>query len=136
MLHQEIYTLSKAVSESETRAEGEHLLVRYASKENVSAWDKLNDSLIDWGLHCEENDEGDGLEWPSRPLLASAYSLACAMRDAEVPAPSSIVPDGEGGVAFEWRAGSYFTKIELGKDGSSEFLAFDNGKLVSRGRLP
>lgn len=136
MLQQDIYTLSKAVPEPQTRVESECLLVSYAPEEDVSAWNELSDSLIGWALHCEEDDEGDGLKWPSRALLAKAYSVACAMRDAKVPVPSNVVPNGEGGVAFEWQVGPYFTKIELAKDGSSEFLAFDHGKLVFRGQLP
>jgi hypothetical protein len=135
MPDQGICTLSGSVTEPETHAQGEHLLVRYASKENATAWDKLTDSLIAWGLRSAEDDD-DGLEWPSRSLLASAYRLACKMRNTNVPAPSNTVPNGEGGIAFEWRAGPFFTKIEVGKDGSLEFLSFNHGKLVCRGPLP
>jgi hypothetical protein len=103
--------------------------------ENATAWNQLTDSLVGWGLRYAEDDD-DELEWPSRSLLASAYSLARRMRDQDVPAPSNIVPNGEGGVAFEWRAGRLFTEIEVAKDGSSEFLAFDHGKLVLRHPLP
>ena len=123
-------TLSKTVTEPETHAEDEHLLVRYASKENAPTWDELTDPLIEWPLRCDEDN--DGLGWPSRSVLASAYSLACKMRNLGEPVPSNIVPNGDGGVVFEWRGGPTYIKVEIDKDGSGECLGFTHGTLVFR----
>jgi hypothetical protein len=129
-----VCTLSGPVTEPETRAEGEHLLVRYAPEENTTAWSQWTDSLIGWGVRYAEDD--DDVVWPNRALLATAYKLACRMRDEDVPAPWNVVPDGEGGIAFEWRAGRHFAKLVVATDGSLEFLAFSQGKLVLRNPLP
>jgi hypothetical protein len=125
-------TLSRTVANFETHAEDEHLLVQYGIRENAAAWDRLTDLVIEWPLRCPENVDEDGIEWPSRSVLTLAYQLACNMRNSGVQVPSNIVPNGEGGVVFEWRAGPYYVKIEVDKDSSSEYLAFNSGTLVSR----
>jgi hypothetical protein len=132
-----IYILSGSVIEVETHAEGELLLVRYASADDKDAWNKLTDeTILEWGCswtggsHAGVND-GD-LQWPARDVLSEAYNLACRMRDSAVPVPSNIVPNGEGGIVFEWRRGPFFRVVEMGSDRSLEVRQFERSKLVLR----
>ncbi|MGA2616646.1 MAG: hypothetical protein ABSF26_03490 [Thermoguttaceae bacterium] len=133
-----VYTLSGSVAEVETRAEEELLLVRYASANNRDAWNELTDETIidrfaQLALHPPVGE--DDFEWPARDVWSEAYRLACKMRDEGVPVPSNIVPNGEGGIVFEWRHGPFFDAVEFGKDRSLEFRRFKSAKLVLRDRL-
>ena len=137
MLDQGVETLSAQVVEFQTRAEDENLLIRDLPAENKLAWNKLTDeTIIDrFASFCHAGAEDDGLEWPARDVWSDAYKLACRMRDAGVPVPFNIVPNGEGGVAFEWRKGTNLMEVEMGSDRSLEFRHFRNAKLVFRDRL-
>jgi hypothetical protein len=99
-------------------------------------WDKMmDDKLLSWfGPHVDERDE-DGLEWPSRASLASAYNLAKALRGSGAPAPSGVVPNGEGGVAFEWRQGKLFASLEVKKNAPPEIMVFEGSRLLHREAL-
>jgi hypothetical protein len=124
-------TLSGVLGNFDTHAEEAHLLVRYAASENADLWSVLADRLIEWSAFAGHVDD-DGIEWPGKGVLALAGRVAYAFRDKDMPAPSNIVPSGDGGVVIEWKIGAAYLKIEIGKDGSLEKLAFDHGKLVSR----
>ena len=125
-------TLSGPVVEPGTHAEGEHLLVRYASRENRDGWNNVTDeTIIEWGCRYA-GVKDDDLEWPTRDVLAAAYELARKLQEANVPVPSNIVPNGEGGIVFEWRHGPILRVIEGDKDGSFEFLEFRQSRLVIR----
>jgi hypothetical protein len=129
-------TLLGAVQDIGTYAEDEHLLIRYVRSDCVDAWNRVLDKLIGWWQsHCYREVD-DGIEWPNRAVLSLAGQLLVRLRDAQKPAPTNTVPSGDGGVVFEWRAGPYYQKLEINKDGKVESFRFNRGKLDFRQQLP
>ena len=58
------------------------------------------------------------------------------LRDAGCAAPFCVVPDGEGGIAFERRSGDFFHSLEILADGWIELSTFKNCRLQSKLRIP
>ena len=58
------------------------------------------------------------------------------LRDAGWAAPLRVVPDGDGGIAFEHRAGECFESLELTADGQVELIRFLKSKVMQRQQLP
>ena len=99
------------------------------------AWDSIvNNQLIEWGRnpHVLEHDD---VSPPSGQTISLACQVAVTMRDDGEPAPTRVVPNGNGGIVFERNVGPAFLTIEIDEDGSVEYAAFVNSKLVSRQRL-
>jgi len=69
---------------------------------------------------------------PTREIIYKAYHLALAMRDNRSPGPLRVVPDGEGGVVFEWQEGSVFETIGIEANGRMEFMSFEGSYLSTR----
>ncbi|MBI4716805.1 MAG: hypothetical protein HY763_03295 [Planctomycetes bacterium] len=102
------------------------------------AWQHaIDDYLIEWGRHPEQlADEALDLVAPTPIAIRIASDLAMRARDNAWPPPLRVVPDGEGGIAFELRAGAVFQSLEVSGDGVLELLTFRDSKLVSRDPLP
>lgn len=100
--------------------------------EEREAWENLIDNtLIDWGRDPEVLED-DGVTPPSVETIKHAYEIAAALRRVNFPAPTRIVPTGDGGIAFEVDAGSDFVSVEIGDNGTVEYLRFSGSKLVER----
>lgn len=72
-------------------------------------------------------------------LVEAASDYALQLRASGEQAPDFVVPDGDGGLAFEWRAGTATRSLAMERDGSVVLLSFQDGKLEreqDRGRLP
>lgn len=92
-----------------------------------------------WNLEISEISSftsiGDvEFEAPTEMLCLTAVTLAVQLRDAGY-APARIVPDGDGGVSFEWHIGTKCVLVNLLRSNEIETLMFENCKLVSRGYL-
>jgi hypothetical protein len=95
-------------------------------------WDEIIDQrLIEWGRDPSQLND-DGVVPPARDVVRRACQLAAAMRDSGLPAPSRVVPSGEGGIVFERQVGPTFTAIEVQHDGTIEVRAFHKSKMVTR----
>src|SRR5258708_172113 len=79
----------------------------------------IDESLARW-LADPSCLEDEGIVPPSVETIHHACKIALALRDEGLLAPKRIVPNGEGGIVFERRAGSLFEAIELDADGSLE----------------
>lgn len=98
-------------------------------------WDRiLNESLIEWGGDPSRLRDSD-IEPPSRELITLVSRYALKLRDAGLPPPTRVVPNGDGGIALEKFVNSSFQSIEFEKDGTVELLTFKDGKLESRHQL-
>jgi len=82
----------------------------------------------------------DGEFTPPEPWLVEAASdQSLQLRAAGLQAPDFVVPDGDGGLAFEWRAGATTRSLAVEHDGSMTLLSFQDGMLEREqdlGRLP
>ena len=117
---------------SATSAADDEMFASSESEQNRTAWLEIIDhKLIDWGLKYGEVDE-DGIIWPSRQSVSSACELANGMADNGKPTPTKVVPNGDGGIVFERKEGSFFETIEIFEDGSKEYCQFVNSNLRRR----
>ena len=73
---------------------------------------------------------------PGQPAttIQLACRLAMRLRDESQPVPLRVVPNGDGGIAFEYRVRSVFGTIEIEDAGPAEATVFVDGKL--RFRIP
>jgi hypothetical protein len=95
-------------------------------------WQNLIDyQLIEWGRDPSQLADDD-IQPPSKRTIQQAIWLADALSKFDAPAPTRIVPDAHGGIVFERREGNVFESIRLSADGSAEYCAFENSRLVER----
>ena len=118
-------------------APDEELASRMQNKDAHGAWNWIIDVfLVEWGKNPESVAD-DGIVPPSREVIGKACELASRPRDALVPPPLRVVPDGEGGVAFECRTPSCFQSLYVRHDNTVELLTFDSDcKLVDHAVIP
>jgi hypothetical protein len=96
------------------------------------AWEELVDrTLLEWGKDPSVLED-DGVVPPSMGTITRAYEIATFLRIRGFPAPTRIVPTGDGGVAFQFEADRDFDSLEVAEDGNIECLRFSGSKLVER----
>lgn len=103
--------------------------------DNKERWQRVIDErLIEWGRypHLLEDDD---LISPTHLALQSAARLAIAMRDKGLPPPTRVVPDRDGGIAFEKCDGERTTTIMISSVGSMEALIWLGSNIISQQRL-
>ena len=98
-------------------------------------WDAMISQLLQWSDDPAEAGDDDGFDPPSYTAIGQALELARAWRDAEMVPPLRVLPDGEGGIAFERREGPSFKSLRVSADGTVELLAFENSRLISHDQL-
>lgn len=98
-------------------------------------WDETVDRLIGWWKSVADLEEDD-LVPPARPVIESALRIAPRLCDVKTPPPLRIVPDGEGGIAFEWRHGNVFISMQLDEDNTVTLLRFEDSRLVRKHHGP
>lgn len=112
-------------SERTLRAEG-----------HEEGWNQIIDKhLVEWGRNPSRFDP-DEIVPPSPFIVAAACRVAMRLREAGWAAPLRVVPDGDGGIAFERRAGECFESLELAAQGQIELITFHKSKVIRRDRLP
>ena len=97
---------------------------------NGQAWQQVIDSkLVEWGRHPERLEEDDLI--PPTPLaLRVAVELAIKRRDGCHVPPMRVVPDRDGGIAFERSEGDWTTTIIVSSSGTMEILHWSGSKIV------
>ena len=122
-------------SRVETGAADDRILIDREHDGNRTAWQDLIDGkLIEWGRNPDALED-DGIRPPSATIIKLACQVATILRDEEWPPPLRVIPNGDGGIVFERREGQLFVTIEIDEDGSIEYAAFVNCRLVSQHRL-
>ncbi len=103
-----------------------------SSQQSRAAWRTVIDTtLTKWVREPLQLDD-DGLKAPSAELISLAEEFAQYCATHAVDAPLRIVPDGSGGIVFEWKLGPHFTMVELRADGRMELMCYRNSVLQSR----
>ena len=125
--------LAGAVFESveTSAASDEELFSNAGVRDAAVGWACVIDKLLDWLQNPQELADDDFVP-PSTDLIKKACNIAVAFRDEQLPSPLRIVPDGDGGISFEWRRGVLFETINFDGDGGIEWLKFEDCKLVHR----
>ena len=99
-------------------------------------WQRIiDDYLIEWGLNPDQLADDDLIP-PSKQVIGYANRVAIALREAKWSPPLRVVPDGEGGIAFEQRSGDFFQSLEIRADATIELSTFKNCRLQSTFVLP
>lgn len=68
----------------------------------------------------------------SPPTAAAIDAASCLAGLPDRPPPDRIVPNGDGGIVFEWWEGKAFETLEVSDRGDVEFCLFIDCKLVER----
>lgn len=101
-----------------------------------AGWQRIIDKhLIEWGRNPALFDPEEIVP-PSPFIIDAASKIAIRLRDVGWAAPLRVVPDGDGGIAFENRAGEILQTLNVQPDGSVELITFHNCRLVRREPLP
>jgi hypothetical protein len=101
---------------------------------NYEQWDQIIDAyLVEWGRDPSSLDDGEIIP-PSVDTINKACQLAIHYRDNGAPPPLRVVPDADGGIAFERSDGSVFQSLYVLEDGEFELLTFRDCKLIDRQR--
>ena len=106
------------------------------TEDDRQAWQHVIDrQLKEWQRDLSQLED-EGVEVPSAEILPVVAEVAATLRDHGVDPPLRVVPNGEGGVVFEWRDSPYFWSLEVEQVGSLVLSIFRNSRLVSRHQLP
>jgi hypothetical protein len=91
----------------------------------------IDQQLVEWGLN-PASLEDDGVSPPSAIAIHLASRLALILRDRGQRAPTRIVPDGSGGISFEWESDRIFTTVNISPSGAIEGALFKDGRIEAR----
>ena len=101
-----------------------------------AGWQRIIDiHLIEWGRNPALFDP-DEIVPPSAFIIDAACRVAMRLRDLGAACPLRVVPDGDGGIAFERRGDESFESLEITSDGRVELITFHKSKVVRRQQLP
>jgi len=118
--------------ERTSAAQDDELASRAPNEEYWLGWQTIIDNyLVEWGRDPSVLADDD-LVPPSGRIIDRACQVAREMRNEGFLPPLRVVPDGEGGISFERRDGSYFVSLNFLEDETVEMLTFEDCKLVSR----
>jgi hypothetical protein len=104
---------------------------RAHDENGLGDWDTVFNKLAEWGKTPSKIDE-DGLESPSFEAISRTIEIIGVCHGWNKPAPTAIVPDGEGGIALDWSNGEELESIRIEEDGVAECLNFSGTRLVGR----
>lgn len=97
---------------------------------NANVWQE-----DDWSRHTRKVQEwlreppilDDGETPPTGSAIDSCMRRFAALQEARMPAPTRVMPNGEGGLIAEWVAGTRTTVMEINQDLSMEFTVLEQG---------
>lgn len=97
-----------------------------------AVWENVIDQkLIEWGRDPSQLEE-DELIPPTRVAVDQAVRIAQEAISGSWSPPMSVIPDGDGGIAFERWSGSLTESIEVARDGRIEYVVCRDRKVVIR----
>ena len=97
-------------------------------------WGRIEVQIQEWEQHPKTLDDDD-LDLPSRATIQLIRDVCHALSQHAVDPPLRLVPNLDGGAAFEWRASPYLWSVEVERDGALESSVFRDGRLVTRHRI-
>jgi len=103
----------------------------------LDAWQRMIDhKLINWGRYPEQLAEDDLIP-PTRAAVGRAITIAqtaiTTMQETKgrnIPPPTHVMPDGDGGIVLEWEEGDGRFTIMAVESGSVELLYWRGSKIV------
>ena len=118
-----------AVRRRPAARQSESLATAGIADANRRAWsDVIDHQLIEWVLGHIDID-GDLIP-PTVESLRLAIETAQWARDSNLDPPTSVLPDGDGGVQFERRVGQLSFQFDVLFDGDVQEVVYNDGKVV------
>ena len=108
---------------------------RPSGNNNQSDWQSLTDTLREWRGKHRFRDEDD-IEWPGSAVIDLGQALATSLQNQGLRAPTRCVPNGEGGIVFEYQHERQLQTIEIEAVGTVEICRFSDTKLTDRRQIP
>src|SRR5665213_993717 len=96
-----------------------------------SGWTAADAELNDWTVDPDSVVDADAVA-PSRTIIRRARTIIAKCQQLGLPAPSMVVPDGNGGISFEFHSASVYRNLEVLKDGRIRWTVIKNGQIESR----
>lgn len=94
----------------------------------------INDTLIEWGKDPGALKDDDFVP-PTVSIITLAAESAMDLRDNGGLPPTSICPDGDGGLSFELATANSRLVLHFDRDGSVELIQFGDEGLIQRQML-
>jgi hypothetical protein len=99
------------------------------------AWQRVvGYQLIKWVRNPGELED-DGLKAPTPAAIEKAIEISKRLLESSSPPPTTIVPDGIGGIVFEYRYGENARTLRVSSSGLVEFVEFQDGALIKRWQI-
>jgi hypothetical protein len=95
----------------------------YQKREWTQRWSDVVNNRLD-ALQHRIGEVIDGMTYPSHVAIRAAR-LAAFRLAQQMDAPQRIVPNGVGGIVFEFDRGDQLTEVEFCDDGAIEIRSFD-----------
>jgi len=93
-------------------------------------WSVIDSQLHGWLSNPDALVDCDAIP-PSRPIIRAARELIPRLRQ-NWPAPAMVVPDGTGGISFEFHSSNVYRNLEVLADGRARLTVFRNGQVHAR----
>ncbi|MFT4558029.1 MAG: hypothetical protein ACI8P0_002390 [Planctomycetaceae bacterium] len=125
------FVRSKAESRS-TVSDVRYKKASEAERVRMDLWDELFDSIGEWKRIDGQIDD-DGIEWPTAVSCERCTTLFMQLEESspELIGFGRLVPDGDGGIAFEARIQKQLLRYEISDAGSVSRLFIDHGRVMS-----
>jgi hypothetical protein len=103
-----------------------------AERIRMDRWDELFDSISEWKRTDGQIDD-DSIEWPTAVSCERCTSLFMQLEESspELIGFGRLVPDGDGGIAFEARIQKQLLRYEISDAGRVSRLFIDHGRVMS-----
>jgi hypothetical protein len=119
-----------------TRAPGAGAPANSRSSESGdrSDWQCVTDVLNEWRGKQGLRDEDD-IRWPDASVIELGYGLATSLQNRGFRAPTRCVPNGEGGIVFEYQHERELQTIEIEAEGTIDICRFCDTKLTDTSQV-
>lgn len=94
-------------------------------------WRRTFDKLEAW-FRDPSVTRDDDIEPPTREIIDLVAGVASHNQRCGAPAPTRMMPNGEGGIVLEWVKGDDVFTWEFESDGCLEVTHYSGGRRVSR----
>lgn len=103
-----------------------------SSDDSGAGWERIiDDFIVPWGQNPSLLDDEENTA-PSARIMELVSQVTIKLRRAGAPAPLRVVPDGEGGISFEWQEGKLFRSLDISCEGEIELCVFVDCREVGR----
>ncbi len=112
-----------------------HASLRLASHSNnfnrTRRWQEIAQRIVAW--EYDPTIAGD-MKPPTADARDMAVQCCNFFADQEAPEPSRAIPNGDGGIIFEWESAVCYVSVEVDADGGWECIVYQDGKIVEKRR--